>query len=144
MRSLVDDGRHAVEMIGPRRAAKIVGQVADLDSGAEARGIHFHDVGHEDEVGAGLAELVDVAGLVARIGAEVLARAELGRVYEDRDDDSVGGSPGKLDQRQMAVMQRAHGRHERHRLAGLAPFGEMPAELGQGPGGGDCLGHGVS
>jgi hypothetical protein len=48
-------------------------------------------------------------------------RRELRRVDEDRDDDAPGMALGFLDQRDMAFMQRAHGRHQRDLLAGFMP-----------------------
>ena len=78
---------------GPRAsgiAVEHVGQAArDLDRGGEALRVDLVGLRGVDEVDAlGLGEL-GVAGLVARIAVEVLARAELGRVDEQAHDDDV-------------------------------------------------------
>ena len=58
---------------------------------------------------------VEVAVEVARVLVEVLVRAELQRVHEDRDDDRVGELARPLDEGEVPVVQGAQGRHERDR-----------------------------
>ena len=41
-------------------------------------------------------------------------RPELQGIYKDGNDDRLTLRPGGAHQRQMALMQRAHGRHEAH------------------------------
>ena len=130
---LGDDRGDAVEMIGPRGAAQILGQVADADMGAEALRIHLGRVGREDEIGAGLGELGEIALFVARVVTEVLARAELDRVHEDGHDHVVGFALGEGDEGEMAFMQRAHGGHESDRLARLSPSGDVAAQVADRP-----------
>ena len=82
-----------------------------------------------DEIDAGLRELREVAGLVARIALEIFLRAELGGIDEDRGDDARRVALGDGDQRQMPGMERAHGRHQRNGLAGLPPFGDLSPQV---------------
>ena len=65
---LGDDRGDAVEMIGPRRAAQALRQIADLDKGLEAFRIHLGGFRRENEIDAGVAELLEIAGFVARVG----------------------------------------------------------------------------
>ena len=80
-------------------------------------------------MGAGLLQLAPVASLVAGIVAEILMGGELLGIDEDRDDDPVGELKGLMHQGNVAIMQRAHGRHQSrpHRLG--APAGDGPAQL---------------
>jgi hypothetical protein len=50
---------------------------------------------------------------LARIGAEILVRAELRGVDEDRDADGIGVLPARPDQGHVALVQGAHGGHQR-------------------------------
>src|SRR3990167_655774 len=70
---------------------------------------------------AGLLQEVEIVRLLTRIGAEILMRRELGRIDEDAGDGSPGESVGAAHQRQVSVMQGAHGWDKSHRLAGAAP-----------------------
>jgi hypothetical protein len=76
-----------------------------------------------------LLELAPVAGFIAGISAEILVRAELPRIDEDRDHDSIGESKALMHQSDVALMQGPHGRHDRgpHRLG--PPAGDGPAQL---------------
>ena len=64
----------------------------------------------------------------AGIGREILGRRELRRVDEDRHDDPVGATAGAPHQRQMAVVQRAHGRDQRDLLTGVTPARNAAAQ----------------
>src|SRR5262249_6334756 len=57
----------------------------------------------------------------ARVALEVVAPVELDRVHEDRDHDALRPPPRLGDQRQVAVVERAHRRDERDALARGAP-----------------------
>ena len=91
--------------------------------------IHLGVFRREDEIGAGLGELGEIALFVAWVVTVVLARTELGRVHEDGDDDTVGLALGKSDQREMAFMQRAHRGDEGDGLAGLAPGSDVASQV---------------
>ena len=74
-------------------------------------------VGRVEQVAAGAGQQGGVAGLVAGIGLEILGRRELGRVDEEAGHHPVGLRLAQAHQRQVSVVQGAHGRHERHALA---------------------------
>src|SRR4029078_1681940 len=133
---------NAVEMIGPVCPAEILGQIAYAYFCAEASGIHLRRIGREYEVRPGSAELLDVTGLVARIGVEVLARPELYRIHQDRDQETVRLTLSERDQREMSGVERAHGGDERDAFAGLAPRGDMGPQIRDRAGSGDASRHG--
>ena len=49
---------------------------------------------------------------------------ELRRIDEDRHDDPAGAAACPSHQREMAGVQRAHGRHQRQGVAGIAEFAD--------------------
>ena len=56
-----------------------------------------------------------------RVGVEIFVGAELQRVDEDRHHHHrAGHSLGGADQREVSVVQRAHGRHQHHPSTGVA------------------------
>ena len=79
-----------------------------------------------------MASLARSSAQRARIAVEVLVRGELRRIDEDRGDDAAGVAAGELDQLEVAVVQRAHGRHQRDLIAGLAPAADAGAQLRDG------------
>ena len=105
-------------------AVEHLGQVAaDLDRGREALRVDLLDGGRVDEVDAGLGGQPQVALLVARIAVEVLAGTELGRVDEEAHHDHVALGAGGAQQREVALVQIAHRRHQPDRPP-------LPAQLG--------------
>ena len=67
-----------------------------------------------------------------RVARQVLARPELQRVEEDRDDDVGGPLPGRLDEGRVALVQGAH-RHD-HRDVAVGELAPGGAQLVAGPG----------
>ena len=65
-----------------------------------------------------LLERLEVGAEVARVLVEVFVGAELQRVDEDRDDHGVGELPCAVDEGEVALVQRAHGRNECDGAAG--------------------------
>jgi len=132
---LCDHGRDAAEVArtpSPRIAAENAGEIcSDLDRGIEARWVDLIDAGRPDDVDSGARGQLEVARLIARVGAEVLAGAELRRVHEQAHDDDIAASARFAQQAQVAIVQRAHRRHQpdgrapgagrRQRLAQLRP-----------------------
>jgi hypothetical protein len=57
-------------------------------------------------------------------------RCELGRIDEDRDDDALRMALAFADQRDMALVQRTHGRHQRDLVAIGMPAGDGFAHRG--------------
>ena len=93
--------------------------------------VHLFAFGGEDEVDAARrSQSGDVGVEGARVGPEILVGGKLPRVDEDGDGDGVVVAPRELDEREVAVVQRAHRRHEpdrrpeRARLPQRAPFGD--------------------
>src|SRR4051812_36185802 len=104
-------------MAGPGGAVEILAHPCDTDIGGEAVGIHDRRIGRPEQGAAALLEHARVGGLAARVGGEILVRAELFRVDEDRGDDLVPASPRLGDQGHVAGMERAHRRHQGERAA---------------------------
>ena len=121
----------ALEM---RRAEAVLqpdgGRAEQQHAGRESGGIHLLDRGEEHRVGAGRDELGAIVVEGARVLLEILMRRELRRVDEDRDDHPLRMALALCDQRDMALVQRAHGRHQRHLLAGGMPAGDGFAHRG--------------
>ncbi len=71
----------------------------------------------------------------ARVGGEVLAGPELGRVHEDRDDHAVRAAARVGDEREVPRVQRTHRRHEpdepgrAQRAESLAQLADRPDRL---------------
>ena len=80
----------------------------------------------EEEVDAGRLGERGVGLLVARVAVEVLPSAELGRVDEDRGDDEVVLAAGRIEERDVAGVERAHRGHEPDAFArkGAAHLGD--------------------
>ena len=90
---------------------------ANLDLSGEVLGIDGFDRRRVDELDAGLSGEAQVALLVARVAVEILARPELGRVDEEAHDDQVALGAGGAQQREVALMEEAHRRHQANRAA---------------------------
>ena len=127
------DGGDPVEVLGAARGAfERLGEPCDAHVGGEAGRVHLLGRGGEEHVDAEGGGLGGVGRLVAGVGGEVLAGAELGRVDEERDHDDVGVGAGAAHEGQVARVERAHGGHEPDRAAGAAVGGERLAQLGHG------------
>ena len=96
---LGDDGRHAVEV---RRAGaaphRSVGQPGDVHRRRRRHRVHLGDARSEHASTPSSSHSLEIVGEVARIAVEILVRAELQRVDEDRDDDEVGLGPRGRDE----------------------------------------------
>ena len=73
----------------------------------------------------------EVALLVARIASEIGVVAELRRVHEEAHDDGLVLGAGRAQERQMALVERAHRRHEPDRAG--AQRRELVPRLGDRP-----------
>src|SRR4026207_1350393 len=71
----------------------------------EAFRIHFERRRSIDEMRTSLLELAPVAGFIAGISAEILVRAELPRIDEDRDHDSIGEAKALTHPRDAALTE---------------------------------------
>ena len=106
------DGRDAAEVAGPVRALEPVRRARRLDPRREPVRVHLGGGRREDDVDAVLGGERGVAVEVARVRAEVGALGELRRVDEDARDQHVALGSRRLEQRRVAVVQRAHRRDE--------------------------------
>ena len=84
---------------------------------AKPSGIDVLDRRQPQQVAARLRRAAGVLGFLARIAAQILVGAELQRIDENRRNHPVGGLAAFLDQLEMAGMERAHGRDQRHASA---------------------------
>ena len=131
---LGDHRGDTVEMIGPRGAAQILGQVADLHLGAEALRVHLFGIGGEDEIGAGFAELGEIA-LLRRADSDLKSSRGPNWIGFTKIETTARSALllARATKEQMALMQRPHGRHQRDALAGLAPSGDLVPQIADRP-----------
>ena len=120
LQQLEHDRQHAGEMGGPGRALEFGGQRTRLHRGAQTVGIHRRGRRGEHDLDTFVAQQRQVVIEGPRVGVEIFAGTELQRVDEDRHHDHrAGHSFGGTHQRQVPVVQRAHGRHQHHPPAGV-------------------------
>ncbi len=79
--------------------------------------VHLLDARREDQIGPAR-ERIQVGVEVARVAGEVLVRAELGGIDEDRDHDRVRELACPRDVGEVAGVQRTEGGDEGDRSAG--------------------------
>ena len=109
---LAADGGDGPEVPRPELALEGRAQLGDLDPGLEALGVHLLDRWREQEVDACVGEEAGVARLVTRVAGEVCGLAELSRVHEQAGDDEIAIITRGAQEREMASVERAHGRDE--------------------------------
>ncbi len=110
---LADNRGDAAKVTGPGGAVEPVAEFAWVDEGAEAAGgVHVGCRWGEEEVDPFGFEQGTVRVEGARVFGEVLGGTKLGGVDEEGGSHEVAGLPGRLDERQVALMQRAHGGDE--------------------------------
>jgi hypothetical protein len=81
-------------MLRSRTAVHGGADLADAHRGGEPGGVHFGGGGRVEQVAALGRQQGGVAGLVARIGGEVLVRRELGRVDEQAGHNAFSSLAG--------------------------------------------------
>ncbi len=108
------DGRDALEMAGAKTPAQALGKGSRIDRHGEARRIDFGNARRIKKIASGGGQFRRISLLVARIAREILAWAELRRIDEEARDHALGQLPRPRNECEMARVQRAHGRHERH------------------------------
>ena len=109
---LGDHGGDAGEVIAARGALQRARQLAYLDVGLKAGGVHFLGRRGPYQVDAFPRQQVEVAVEVARVGVQVGAVVELRRVHEDADRRVVALGTAGAHQREVAGVQGAHGGHQ--------------------------------
>ena len=127
------DRGDAVEMADAMSAAQPFAQPADPNQGRKPRRVDFVAGRDKSEIGARRLQHVEIGGLAARIGAEILGGRELLRVDKDRSDNAAAIAARRSNQSQMTGVQRAHRRHQANALAGSAPIGHVRSELADCP-----------
>ena len=98
------------------------------DSGRKSCRVHHLRGRRPDQIDRKIGERREVGGEAARIAAKVLVGRKLRGVDEDRDHNPPGAAPCRPHQREMAGMQRTHGRHQRDPLAGHSPLHDGAAQ----------------
>lgn len=112
-----DHGGDSVEVAGSRRAFHRVGQPADVHRGRESVWVHRRCRGHVHDADAGGSARLQVVVERPGVRVEVAPLTELQRVDEDRHDHLVGELPRRVDQFEMAAVERSHGGYERNGVA---------------------------
>jgi hypothetical protein len=87
-------------------------QVGHFDPRLVPGRVHLLRRRGEHGVHAGLPGEVEIAGLVPRVAVQVGGLAELGGVDEEAHHDRVARLAGRLEQGEVAAVERAHRRHE--------------------------------
>ena len=125
--------RHAGKMRRPKSVFEVGGRrPLEHDFRRKAWGIDLVDRRREDEIRGDAAKLLDIRRKRARIAGEIFIRAELRRIDENRDDDAVRRLTRRVDERQMAGVERAHRRHKADALAGGAARAHIAAQFVDG------------
>src|SRR5439155_975927 len=100
-------------------------ELLDLDPCLEPGRVELLGRGCKEDVDACCLCEFRVALLVAWVGGEVLVRTELGRIDEEAGDDDVVLSAGRAEEREVALVEAAHCRHQAdgsvacHQAAGI-------------------------
>ncbi len=129
---LGDHAGDAGEMARPGGALQLGRDAGNGDGGGEALGIDDLDWRGVEQVAADRGEQLRIPGLVPGIGGEVLPGSKLGGVHEHAGDDPGRRFLGPTNERQMALVQGAHGGHEPDALARGAPAAHPCAQFGHG------------
>ena len=85
---------------------------ATVTSVAKPSGYITARSGRVEQVAARAREQRGIAGFVARVAFEVLVRRELARIDEQAGDDETAALLRRADQREVPLVQRAHGRNQ--------------------------------
>ena len=126
---LGDDRRDPGEVRGAHRALEPAGGAVDADRRRKALRVHLAAAGANTAPAPASSGKRDVGRLLARIAVQVLVRTELCRVDEHADDHVLAARGARAHQRQVAVVEGAHGRHQRHSAPMCAEFAYMAAYL---------------
>ncbi len=86
----------------------------------------------EHQIDAAEGQLLAVFLQRARVARQIVRPIELHRIDEDAHHHHVGAGARFIDQRHMAVVQVAHGRHQRDAFAFLAPAADLLTQHRQG------------
>ena len=115
---------------GPHRALPALRPSAGHDPDLRPGRIHRLHRRHEERVHPARLGQRPVAIEVARVAAEVFVGPELQRIDEDAHHDHVGPAPGLIHQREVTLVQGAHGRHEADALPCRTLAGDQARRAG--------------
>ncbi len=104
--------QHAAEMARPRAAFPTLRGLTRHDPDFRARWVHGVDQRREQQVDPASRGQAPVARQIARILGEVVVRPELERVDEDAEHDRVRPTARFIHQREMPLVEIAHGGHQ--------------------------------
>ena len=121
--------RQAVEVPGSRRALELAGQALDRDAGGVVGRVEGADVGQEADVDLGVLDEREVAAWSRTPGSPSSSGRERVRVDEARDDDAAVLGAGAPHERQLAVVEHPHRRHEADAVAGDPALEDRVAQL---------------
>ena len=93
--------------------------------------VHFFDRGGKQQVCALAFDQRSVPRFIARVGREIFMRTKLSGVDEQGDDRPITRRECRLHQRQMPLMQRAHGGHQADAQAFGPPAAHVGAQVGR-------------
>ena len=123
------DGRNAAEVTRPVLALKACRNPSGIDPGGKAKWIELLHRGRKENVDSrGRGDLC-VAPAGARVAVEIGRVGELGRVHKDRRDDRLALLASRVEESDVALVERAHRRREADR-APAAERLESVAQLG--------------
>ena len=106
------DRRDAAEVARAVLAFEDRAELGHVDPRLVPGRVHLGGGRREDDVDAGRARDLEVARLVARVAVQVGRLAELRRVDEEAHDDGVARRARRVEQRPVALVERAHRRDE--------------------------------
>ncbi len=130
---LSDHGRHASEKMWADGIFEPGGgRSLWHDQRGEAGRIHRWHCRRPDQFDFEFRQGGNIGVKGARIGVEVFARGELGRINEYRDDHPIGTASRPAYERKMPFVQRAHGRHQCDFTAAGAEIRHGAAQRGYG------------
>ena len=114
---------HAAKMARARCSIQPLTQARNFDKGAGACGIHLFCRRSKHQINTRSLEYLGNPLQASGIGGEVFFGAKLGGVYEDGNRHRIAACLRGAHQREMALVQRSHGRHQPQGLACRADTG---------------------
>ena len=124
---LGDDGTDTTEVTRTQRPLQQIGETRHLDEGLARQPLRIHDLRGRGEhhIDTGRFQRSAILLQSARVVGEILGLVELHRVDEDADHHLLGVAVRLLHQRQVALMQIAHGGHECDGTPFTAPLADL-------------------
>ena len=107
-------GGNPFKMTGTAGTAEHIGhsRADNATLGIQPIGVHLGILGMKQIITAAVAKLVTVPLVGAGILVPVFIETKLQGIHKDRADNNIAAAASLFDQRQMAIMEVAHGRHK--------------------------------